>query len=285
MPSKQHNEFFSGLLVFIRTRVFFYNLLAAIAGIVLFFWVVSILLGAYTHHGESLSVPDLRGLTYDQVGDVLSKTTFDYVIYDSTYNANKPPLTILDQTPEPDQMVKRGRTIYLTVNSRREPTVKMPELRDNSLKQATLILESYGLRLGKITYKPDLAKDVVLNQLYYDENIASGREIPKGSVIDLVLGNGLGQTTIEVPNLVGLNLVEAKGALQMASLGLGAVVADKTVNGDTLSAYIYRQTPAFGSTTDTLKAGEPVDVYITKDKDKLPDSFKKQDQNNDNGNQ
>jgi eukaryotic-like serine/threonine-protein kinase len=285
MPSKQHNEFLSGLLAFIRTKVFLYNLFAAIVGIILLLWLVSLLLGGYTHHGESLSVPDLRGLAYNQVNDVLSKTTFEYAIIDSMYNPDKRPLTVLDQTPEPDQQVKEGRIIYLTVNSRKAPTVKMPELRDNSLKQATLILQSYGLRLGQTIYKPDLAKDAVLDQLYYNHTIAAGWEIPKGSVIDLVLGDGLGQTTVEVPNLVGLTLNEAKGALQMASLAVGAVLPDNTVMGDTLSAYIYKQSPAFGSTTDSLKAGEPVDIYITKDKNKLPDSLKKQDQNNDNGNE
>jgi len=270
MPLKQPNISFDGLIAFVRSKVFWYNLAAAIAGIILFFWVVSLILDVYTHHNQSLSVPNLKGLAYNDVKNVLAKTDFEYAINDSMYTPDKPPLTVLDQTPEPNQKVKQGRTIYLTVNSRKAPTVKMPELRDNSLKQATLILQSYGLRLGQTIYQPDLAKDAVLDQLYRNKSIAAGVQLQKGTVIDLVLGDGLGQTTVEVPDLMGLTLNEARGALQMASLSLGNVEADNTVGSDTLTAYVYKQTPIFGSITDTLKAGQPVDVFVTKDKTKLP---------------
>jgi eukaryotic-like serine/threonine-protein kinase len=266
MPLKQLNKFFSGLFMFIRTKVFWKNFVAAVVCIIALFWIISLLLGVYTHHGKSVPVPDLQGLTYDQVNDVLAKTSFEYAINDSMYNPNKPPLTVLDQTPEPDEQVKEGRIIYLTVNSSKAPTVKMPELRDNSLKQATLILQSYGLALGQTTYQPDLAKDAVLNQLYHNQSIAAGTEIQKGSVIDLVLGDGQGQITLNVPDLVGLTVGEAKAALQMASLSLGTIVADPSVNGDTLAAYVYKQSPEFGSTTDTLKAGQPVEIFVSKDK-------------------
>jgi hypothetical protein len=266
MPSKQHNTFFNGLFLFIRTKVFWKNFTAAMVCIIALFFLLSLLLGVYTHHGKSVSVPDLRGLTWNKVGDVLANTSFDYAINDSMYNPGKPPLTVLDQTPEPDQQVKEGRTIYLTVNSRRAPTIKMPELRDNSLKQAALILESYGLMLGQTTYKPDLAKDAVLDQLYHNQSIEAGTEIRKGSVIDLVLGDGLGQTTVVVPDLVGLTLSEAKAALQMSSFGSDSVVVDPSVTKDTLSAFVYKQYPAFGSNNDTIKAGQPVILYVTKNK-------------------
>jgi hypothetical protein len=56
--------------------------------------------------------------------------------------------------------------------------------------------------------------------------------------------------------------------LQMASLSLGKVVADSSVTTDTVSAYVYKQSPVFGAITDTLKVGQPVQVYVTKDKTK-----------------
>jgi beta-lactam-binding protein with PASTA domain len=73
-------------------------------------------------------------------------------IVDSAYNAKKRPLTVLDQTPTANAKVKEGRTIYLTVNSRIPPMIKMPELKDASLKQAQMILESAGLNVGKLIY-------------------------------------------------------------------------------------------------------------------------------------
>jgi beta-lactam-binding protein with PASTA domain len=95
------------------------------------------------------------------------------------------------------------------------------------------------------------------------QSVAPGTAIKKGSVIDLILGDGLGQSEIDVPNLIGLSLREATFVLEGSSLNLGAVVADNSVEGDSLDAIVYRQIPEADNPERRMNAGEGVDVFIT----------------------
>jgi beta-lactam-binding protein with PASTA domain len=94
--------------------------------------------------------------------------------------------------------------IYVTLNSSEPPQVKMPNLIDVSYRQAVSILLSFGLKEGQISYKPDLAKNIVLKQLYNGQPVLPETKVLKGSSIDLVLGDGLGSTEIDVPELATL---------------------------------------------------------------------------------
>ena len=73
--------------------------------------------------------------------------------------------------------------------------VAMPNLVDLPLRQAKALIESSGLEIGLLKYKPDLSIDVVLDQQYNGKNIREGDSIQKGSVIDLILGKGLSNQT------------------------------------------------------------------------------------------
>lgn len=253
---------------FFKKRRWLLHILLALLVYVVFFWISASVLKSYTQHGETLSVPDMRGMSMQKVQEVLKSKGFEYKVVDSAYNAKRLPMTVLDQTPSANAKVKQGRTIYLTVNSKLPPQIKMPDLKDASLKQAQLILESAGLNIGKLIYKPDLAQNAVLDQLYKGEHIEAGTSIKKGATIDLVLGDGLGATEVEVPDLFGLTLREVKFVIDGSSLNLGRVIADNSVKGDTLDAWIYKQYPEYPS-EHKVNVGDVIDVYVTKDKSVL----------------
>src|SRR5690606_32980779 len=119
--------------------------------------------------------------------------------------------------------VKKSRTLYLTIITRVAPEVAFPDLVEKTFVEARAILNSYGLKLGDTTYIPDIARDVVLDVKFGGEKLNAGRPIPKGSTIDLVLGDGRGANEVQVPDLTGLTLDEVRFALQGASLTLGTV--------------------------------------------------------------
>src|SRR5688500_17647818 len=222
-------------------------LLVNFLGIVVVLTLLAIMgvtmLSAYTQHGQTITVPDLTGKKLNDVQRLLESRKLEFVVIDSSYSAKVKPLSVIEQNPRAGSQVKEKRTIYLTVNALNPPKVKMPDLRDASLKQAQLELESYGLKLGKLTYKPDLALNAVLDQQSKGKSIPPGAMIAKGSRIDLVVGDGLGQTDIDVPNLIGLTLTEAKFVLDGVGLNLGAVVPDNSVDGSQGDAIVYRQVP------------------------------------------
>ncbi|MBK7851081.1 MAG: PASTA domain-containing protein [Bacteroidetes bacterium] len=250
----------SNLFKFLRSRTFFVNLIAAfsVMGIMflgLYFW-----LGNFTHHGESITVPDLRGLKMGKLESFLADKHLRFKVVDSLFEVGKTPGTILEQDPAPESKVKEDRTIYLTVNSSQPPKVKMPNLIDVSYRQAEAILESFGLKVGQLIYRPDLARNAVLDQIYKGSSIHPGKEIFKGSVIDLVLGDGMGNTEVPVPDLNGLTRGEALFVLKGSSLTIGTVHVDPGVK-DSTTAKVYKQIPE-ASENSMINQGEAVDIFI-----------------------
>ncbi|HYV95225.1 MAG TPA: PASTA domain-containing protein [Chitinophagales bacterium] len=248
---------------FIRSRKFLYNVLGALAFYAFFVVIFILFVRWYTNHGESIKVPEVRGQNFNDAVKILESQHLRFQISDSSFDDSKPSLTVLDQNPRPKSQVKEYRTVYLTVNSKAAPQIQLPDLKDVSLKQASMILQSYGLKVGTLTYKPDLAKDVVLAMNLNGREVLAGTNVKKGSKIDLVLGDGLGQTQIEVPNLIGLSLREAKFVLDGSSLNLGALVLDASVKNDTLDAVVYKQIPDANDVNNKMNAGEGVDVFLT----------------------
>jgi len=248
------------LFDFLKSKTFRYNLSGAVILAVVLFFVLQQWLNGFTRHGESISVPDLHGMKKEKMEKLLQETGLSYEIVDSLYENGTAPGTIIDQDPAATSLVKKGRTIYLTINASKPPKVKMPDLLDVSHRQAEAILESFGLKVGKVTYEPDLAKNAVLKQLYRGVPIQPGREIYKGSPIDLVLGDGMGTSEVPVPDLTGLTRSEAVLVLQGASLMLGAVSYDPGVR-DTSKAKVYLQTPE-ASESSLLNQGATIDLYL-----------------------
>lgn len=250
----------SQLISFLRSRIFFINLAIAVLLILIAGFSVSSWLSAYTHHGESISVPDVRGLKLNRLESFLSDKNLEYKIVDSLFDIEKAPGVILEQDPAPDSKVKEDRTLYLTINASHPPDVKMPNLIDVSYRQAEAILSSFGLKVGQLIYKPDLAKNAVLGQLYKGSPIEPMASIPKGSKIDLVLGDGLGSVEVPVPPLIGLKRDEALFVLKGSSLNIGIVHVDPGVR-DSANAKVYRQEPE-ATEGAILKQGEAVNIYL-----------------------
>lgn len=240
--------------------ILLYNLIAAIAATGLILGGVYAWLSSYTHHGESISVPSIKGMSLEKAERFLEEKDLEYKIIDSLFVLDHKPGEVLEQDPAPDSKVKEGRTIYLTINASRPPKVKMPNLIDVSFRQAEAMLQSFGLKVGRTTYQPDLAKNAVLEQTYKGRNINPGTEIDKGSSIDLVLGDGVGNTEVMVPDLIGLTRGEALFALKGSYLNIGTVHVDEGVR-DTSNAKVYRQVPEADGTT-TLRLGEAIDLYL-----------------------
>lgn len=108
---------------------------------------------------------------------------------DSIFNEDLPPLTIVNQYPEPGMKVKPGRKVYVTVVSKSYEKVPLPDLTDLTLRAATLQLQAYGFEIGKIEKIPSIGQTVIAIK-------QNGREIPwgsllkKGRTVNIVIGSG-----------------------------------------------------------------------------------------------
>lgn len=250
---------------FISQRPFWVNLLLVI--VVIFLIIILFLqsLRYFTHHGSYLKVPDVYNKNIKDATALLNGEGFDVQVLDSVYYDTLAPQAVVKQFPEPDATVKVNRVVYLTINRAVPPIIEMPNLVGMSFRNAELEIKARGLKLGDTSYKPDIAKNAVLDQLSNNRTIKPGSKITMGTVISLVLGAGVGSQDMPVPDLFGMNFEEASALLEANGIMLGSVVADGNLS-DTSGAFIFWQQPdrfSIDGTINRIRQGQMIDVRIT----------------------
>ncbi|NMH26979.1 PASTA domain-containing protein [Flavobacterium silvaticum] len=176
---------------YVTSRTFFLQLLAAFAILFVLGYLFMHWLTFTTDHGNEITVPDLRKLTVEKAEEKLDELDLDYVVLDSVdFVADYPKHSVVTQDPVPGAKVKEDRKIYLKINSSGFTQVRMPDLVEKTYRQAVPTLKALGLEEGKITYKPYLGKDMVLEMRFNGKKLKAGEKVWKSSKIDLVLGDG-----------------------------------------------------------------------------------------------
>jgi len=221
------------------------NILIGIGGLFFLLIVFFLSLGWITGYGKTAKVNSVVGQSYIAAQQQLEKEGFEVVILDS---------------------------IYVDSNRMVPPQVEMPSLVGFSLKSAELYLQSLQLKLGSVTYKPDFARNAVLDQLFNGVPIAQGVKIPLGSTISLVIGTGVGGEETDMPNLVGLTYTEALSQLLLQRINVGSVLSLETIK-DSATSFVFRQTPGYLSTKldsltgmplpNKIRQGQLVDLYLS----------------------
>lgn len=244
---------------YIFSKTFLKQLVLAASLTVAIIWGALKLLDIYTLHGKGIDVPQLEGLQFEEAQELLLEYNLRYVINDSIFDTDREKGSIALQDPEAGTKVKRNRTIYLTTVAVLPEMVPMPDLTDLSRRQAMALLETHGLSVGRIEYRPDIARNVVLEQKYQDGMIEAGAPIAVGTRINLVLGEGVEENIALVPFVIGMTPQEAARTLISASLNLGeeAHMDDDETN----NLRVYRQSPDPLDEPVYLQAGSPVDLF------------------------
>jgi len=258
-------------LRFLISRIFWKNLGIAVGITVLTFTVLFLFLRIFTRHGQALSVPNLSGLSIQEADSLLAERKLRSQIVDSVYNSFVPRGSVIMQNPPPEFKVKEYRTIFLTINAFNPEIIRMPNVVGVSLRQASAIITTAGLRTGELTYVPDIAVNNVLQQMYMGNVIEEGDSIIKGSAVDLILGSGFSNEKTAVPDLVGLMFDLVKERITSRYLNLGAVIYDGSfvVSEDSANAFVWKQRPLFDDES-LINLGASVDIWLTVDSTKLP---------------
>ncbi|GBU07610.1 PASTA domain-containing protein [Bacteroidales bacterium] len=154
--------------------------------------VVGILwwLDIYTRHNEAITVPELNGLSIEEVAPLLSSRTLQYVVVDSVFNKNFAPGKIVSSVPSGGSKVKQGRTIYITLNSRGDRIISLPEVRDLSQRQALSMLTSLGLVNVQVEYVSGAYVDLVTGLIYNNEEVSLGDKVPSNALLYLRVSMG-----------------------------------------------------------------------------------------------
>ena len=218
-----------------------------------------------TNHNEQIEVPKVVGLKADKAGEILTDLDLKMELLDSVYRPDLPTGTIVSQDPEPTSVsqvyVKSGRIIRVQV-SKKYRLVEMPGLVDRSERYAQEVLKNRGLKC-KITYTPTSEADgAVLKQSYKGQSISEGTKILVGETITLVVGRNSADAPVELIDLYGLTISDAKARL--GSLNIQCSVCEGCGDeADSSNAVIYSQSPEYLEGA-TVPAGSTIMISARK---------------------
>ncbi len=179
------------LLNFFISKTLIFLLLKAGLILVGFIFLLFVGLHFHTRQNNLIEVPDLYQVQLSDANEMLSDLKLNFEVIDSThFNPEIPPFSVIEQQPRAFEQVKRGRKIYLTLNPSTYRKVSIPNVVQVTYRNAVTSLRAVGLEVGKISYRNNIGKDMVLALRFEGDEIEPGEKIPKSSKVDLVLGNG-----------------------------------------------------------------------------------------------
>lgn len=251
-----------GFFKFLLSKTFFKQLAITVVVVAVLFWLILKTLGIYTSHGESVDVPNLTGINYNNVDKIEGADQFEFLVIDSVFDDHFQKGAIVLQDPPPGSAVKQGRKVYVTVVATQPEMVFAPNLVDLSLRQALNELKASGLKLEKLEYVENFAKNAVLAQRFEGDTIRPGTEIQKGSAIELVLGKGLKGDKIKVPFLIGKTESEAINILSNSSFNIGFL--NYFDERDKMHSRVYSQQPE-AKENYNVEYGTLVDLWFRSD--------------------
>lgn len=198
-----------------------------IAGLVFF---NAVLMPAYTRQEVSISVPNVQLMPFEQASRIIEANDLRPERIVQRFNPSVPRDVVVDQNPPPEAQVKPGRHIYLSVNSGSVPTVTVPRVEGLALREAKNRMINAGLKVT--SERPDPIPSPYENTVTRQSPNA-GETVDRGSEVTLWYSTGLGSDYVEVPDVVGLTVTDARQALMDRKLR--SVVVDAVSGSDTVS--------------------------------------------------
>ncbi len=249
---------------YLKTKHFVNHFLGAVGTVLAVVLFAYLSLGYYTRHGSGIPVPQLKGLAIDRATALLDEQGFKYQI-DSVYVQDKAPGTVLEQDPDAGTNVKENRTIYLTMVTTQAPPVSLPDLEQSTYREAVAILSNNGLKIGDTTYASDIARDRILEVRLNGQVIKTGQKLPKGSKLDLVLGDGAGANEVDIPDLINQDLDGARFAIKGAGLSIGTITYEGSIT-DSTNLVVVSQFPMKSDSTSKTSIGTRINLTVTQGK-------------------
>jgi beta-lactam-binding protein with PASTA domain len=249
---------------YLKTKQFRNTIILAICSVIAVVLIAFFSLGYYTRHGSGIPVPKLTGLPVDKAINALKEQGFGVNI-DSVYVLDQVPGTVIEQDPDAGTNVKENRVIYLKIVKNQAPPVSLPDILDAPYISAVATISNYGLKVGDTTYKSDIARNRVLEVRFAGQPITAGTKIPKGSKLDLVLGDGAGASEVEIPDLVNQDLDAAKFVIKNSGLTLGTVTFEGAIT-DSTSLIVVAQSPMKTDSLSKTTNGTHINLTVTQGK-------------------
>ena len=165
-------------------------------------------------------VPSVVGLLYDDAERELSRKGFKPERGETRFHATAPTMTVLEQNPPAGSRELVGARVTLAVSGGQQMGT-VPTVIGMTREQAEVVLETAGFTGGEIV---EQASQQPRGEVI-ETRPAAGSQAPMSSPVTLVLSGG--PSVLQVPDLVGRTLGEARRLLEQ----IGLVVGDVTTEG------------------------------------------------------
>ena len=222
----------------------------------LYYLVDRVMMPSVTRQNETISVPDVRGMPLPDA--LMEIEAASLVLGDTTsrIGLKSQQGLIASQNPRPNASVKLGRRVYLSVFRGSEPDVRIPDVTEQSLRNARLTLSAIGLVVRRV--EPDTIPSPV-PQMVTRIDPPVGTILPRGDSVIVYYGLGLiSSRPITVPNVVGLDYMTADSILRFHSFWPTLLDQGSEDN----NPIILRQSPGYG---ESLPAGSTLRLFASAD--------------------
>lgn len=165
------------------------------------------------------------------------------------------PGTILSQSVEPGEVLKRGDQFSVVIAKEKE-MVNVPDLENMTISEAQSVLKSLGLNLivDKTEYDEDVPADRIIRQKPRSEE-----SVAKGEDVHVVMSKGQDSKVAVVPNLRGVTIEKARALLNQQGLKLGNIDEREDISVGP-GEVVWQQY----NSGNQIKQGQTVDIIVSK---------------------
>ena len=228
--------------------------IAVAAAVIVIAWVAIAAVRWFSPAGDSISVPSFVGMQYSQAEDAAKAAHLSLRIVARKPDYHAPKDRVVGQLPAAGGHVREGRVVDVVVSDG-EPTTKVPNVANMSVRDATVALENARLDVGSVQTQidSDVAEGTVLSQK--PEALS---DVPAGTKIDLVIAKG--RPIAYAPNFVGLQIAAANAAAKDAHVELAPSVQQPIAPSAPPKGIVVSQDPPAGQ---QMKPHERVKLQVS----------------------
>ncbi|HVF41135.1 MAG TPA: PASTA domain-containing protein, partial [Gemmatimonadaceae bacterium] len=159
---------------------------------------------------------------------------------------------VLQQDPPAGSLQKRGIDINLAVSGGQRTAI-VPDVTGVTQQQARIVIENAGFQFGSVMSRTsELPRGAVISS-----DPAPGTSLELPAVVNIALSQG--PATVQVPDVTGRTVVDARSILEQLGLGIGATSRD--TSSFQPENTVLSQSPPAGA---NVSAGASVNLRISR---------------------
>lgn len=201
---------------------------------------------------DDARIPRVVGMTTDAANAALEKAGFHALQGQTRYSKTTAEGIVLEQDPPAGSLQKRGAEVTLVISGG-QATATVPDVTGTTQQQAQIAIENAGLTFGSVSQQTsNQPRGAVISS---DPPAGASLQLP--ATVSIMLSQG--PSTVQIPDLTGRTLADARSSLEQLGLHLGATSRD--TSSFMPENTVLGQAPAAGA---TVSAGASVNLRISR---------------------